>query len=275
MSSRQITTSAALYFDRAQFQAVPIGWFERVRELFVEHDLAPILFTAGGGDFEVDNCYVLSDDLAIQLWGEDLPARANELINALHAGTICSLGLDSPRCGAVNRDDSYLRTRIGATFGLFYCGMDEDLVSSPAGLLRRAYAILDGLVSIGYGYAYSRPLDQRPESYASGHRASSFSEALYVLRHRDEVARRPKTADELWSEELTGQKRHLHGLFRDAYPASLLSKAHIDAARLSTSGIGTLSEVSQTLWQWELTDEEVPVAHRMLMGAGLLIASAR
>ncbi len=100
MTTGQITTSAALFCGAEDGQRVPLRWYEKALDLFRQHQLEPILFTASGGGFEYDDCYVLADaghDLL--KWGEVLPARRHDLVVALQNGVVDSLGLDSPRIG--------------------------------------------------------------------------------------------------------------------------------------------------------------------------------
>jgi len=62
---------------------------------------------------------------------------------------------------------------------------------------------------------------------------------------------------------MSGARRYLQGSFRGAYPASLLSEAHLNAklqggVTLRTAGIGQLTALDQSHWLWELSDSEIP-----------------
>jgi hypothetical protein len=274
MESAQITTSAAIYFDRAELDAVPLRWLERAQTLFTEQNVSPVLFNAGGGRFESHDGYLLSSGgSAVMLWGATFPACEPHLRDALCEGAVSSIDLDSPRSGARHRDDARIIVSVASIYGMFYVGMDDDLVSSPAVLLGRAYALAESLPPVRYGIAYNMALREQPASYASGHRPTRVPEVIEMIRHRKEWDQRPKTPDKLWTEELMGQKRHLTGLFRGAYPANLVSATHVENAGLRTCGIGALSQVSQSLWLWVLTDQEIPAAQIMLAAAGVLVAS--
>ena len=61
MRSEQITTSAALFCASERKRAVSLEWFEKACSWLEEFNLSPILFTAGGGEFELDDGYVLAD----------------------------------------------------------------------------------------------------------------------------------------------------------------------------------------------------------------------
>jgi hypothetical protein len=130
------------------------------------------------------------------------------------------------------------------------------------------------LLDVRYGFAYKMLLEECPDSYASGRHRTTFSEVREMIRHRRNWDKRQKTPDELWEEELYGQRRHLSGLFRGAYPASILSEAHVRAADLASHPIGELSQLDSALWLWELADSEIPTAQAMLEEKKLLVSQA-
>jgi hypothetical protein len=273
MTSPQMTTSAALFWNSAQGETVPFSWFERAIELFRAHHLSPILFTAGGGPFELDDCYVLAEsggDLVI--WEEAIPARHSVLVEALREGEIYSLGLDSPRAGCLDRSDWRADVSVHTTSGELYVGIDEELVSDPVALLRQIYDNAKSSFDIRYGVAYKMPLAEAPASYASGFSKTSVSDVFEFIRHRREWDSRQKTPDELWSQELYERRRHLTGLFRGAYPASILSDAHLQAANLRSQTVGKLSELDPPLWLWELSESEIPKAEAMLRAENALVS---
>lgn len=153
--------------------------------MFGEYKLSPILFTANGGGFLFDDCYVLAErgrDLV--KWGEVLAARRDELIDALRKAEIESLFLDSPRPDAESRSDSRARVSVSSTFWDLYIGVDEELAPDPAALLRRAYGMAKGLFDVRYGIGYKSPLAQDPDCYASGNAPSTLSDVLEMIRLR-------------------------------------------------------------------------------------------
>ena len=278
MSNEQITTSAALYFGPDQGRSVTLCWFERARELLTEHNLSPILFSADGGGFLIDECYVLAQpggDI-VDDEGYVLAARGGDLVDALRNGAIESLGLDSPRSVSGGRSDWRATVSVSSTFGMFYLGLDDDLAPAPATLLRRAYDIAKDLIRVRYGIAYTSPLPQDPECYAIG-RSTKFTLSMFreeLRTRREGTYREKKNPDELWGDELGGERRHLNGLFRGAYPANILSESHVRAAVLRTSGIGRLSELDASLWLWELSESEIPKAQALLEARKLLVSQA-
>src|SRR5437016_3766315 len=144
-----MTTSAALYFGLEQVQSVPLRWLERAREIFEIYDLSPVLFTADGGDFLLDDCYVLAEQgRNLVEWGDVVVARAGDLVDALRNGIVESLGLDSPRHGADDREDWRAMVLASATSGECYIGIDEDLVPDPAILLNRVYDMAKDLFDV-------------------------------------------------------------------------------------------------------------------------------
>ena len=265
MTSRQMTTSAVLFYDSEHRDAVPMGWFERAFRFLSEYGLSPILFTAGGGQFELDDCYVLADPgNGLFKWGEEIPARRSDLLDALREGQIYGLGLDSPRDNALNRSDWRADLSAFSIDGELYLGVDEELVSDPVALLRKACDIAKDLFDVRYGFAYKMELADEPACYASGPGKRPLSEVFEMIRHRREWAKRKKTPDELWSEELREQRRHLTGLFRGAFPANILSESHVRAADLKSQGVGRLTERDNSLWLWELSESEISQAQAML-----------
>jgi hypothetical protein len=276
MSAEQMTTSAALYFAREQGQSVSMRWFEWARELFNEYKLSPILFTAGGEDFLLDDCYVLAElgNDIVDDEGYVLAARGGDLVDSLRNGAIESLFLDSPRSLAGGRSNWRAAVNVSLTRGAFYVGLDENLVPDPSALLRRACGIAKGLFDVRYGIAYKSPLAQYPDGHASGFVNTSTAEVFEWIRHRHEWDRREKSPDELWTDELWGERRHLAGLFRGAYSASILSESHLRAAALTSSGLGRLSELDASRWLWELSDSELPVAEAMLESRRVLVSQA-
>jgi hypothetical protein len=273
MNTGSITTSAVLYFLSEQYNFIPLRWLEKAREFFVEQHLSPILFTAYGDGFLFDDCYVLADDgHDLTLFGGTIQARGKELVQALQNERIQDLGLDSPIPDTEYREEWRAMVESSLVNGVCYVGIDRCLGPGISSLLCHLYRMATGLFDVRYGIAYELPHSQDPASYASGFRSMSLSKLQYMFRHRLEWDRRKKTPDELWSDELRGSRRHLSGLFRGAYPASVLSEAHIQAADLRSCGIGKLSPLDSSNWLWELSDSEIPIAERFLADRDVLIA---
>jgi hypothetical protein len=257
MLGKQVTTSAALYFAGAQHSTVPLCWFELAQEFFDSCKLAVTFFSADGGGFVIDECQRFAD-------------RQSDLIGALRDNVSRSLNLDSPRSASGDRSDWRVSAFVWPD-KLCYVGVDRDLIHEPSALLRRAYDLGRAVSAVQYGIAYTSLLADYPDCYAFGYRPRSFSEFRELLRSRREGGRR-KTPDELWTDELNGQRRYLTGHFRGAYPANILSESHLRAADLRSHPIGKLSELDAALWLWELSDSEVPLATELLQTRGVLIA---
>jgi len=275
MTETQITTSAALYFACEERESVPLRWFDKAREFFAEHALSPILFLADGAGFVVDECYVLADRGAdiVDDEGCVLAARGGDLIRALRSGTVKSLGLDSPRSISTGRSDWRAMVDVSLNDGVLYLGLDDDLICDTTTVLRHAYEIMEGLFDVRYGIAYKSPLAEEPDCYASGYARYSLSETVEMIRSRGEWDYRQRSSDEFWRDELDGRRRHLTGLFRGAYPASVLSESHVEMAGLRLRNVGELSELDRALWLWELSESEMPVAQRMLEDRNALISN--
>lgn len=278
MNTQQVTTSVALFCEvgeKQQERIVPFAWLEKAAELFHRFTLEPILFTASGGGFEYDDCHVLADaggDLV--RWEQVLAARREDLVMALQGGVVEYLNLDSPRADGAERSDWRACVSASAWQGKIYVGVDHDLVSDAAKLLRWAYGIAKQHFDIRYGFAYKMPLAELPASYASGDRSFSFADFQQMLRERRTGVDRPRSPDELWAHELRESRRHLRGLFRGAYPASILSDAHLQTANLRSQPVGKLSELDPSLWLWELSESEIPNAEAVLRAENALVSQA-
>jgi hypothetical protein len=247
-------------------------WFERVRDLLMEEQLSPVFFTANGGNFHYDDSYVLATNHGeVSMWGEVFPERGAELVRALQKGVITDLCLDSPRSDASGRAEWRATLSISLVDGIFHFGIDEQFISDPTVLLKRAFGMLKGVFEVHYGIAYKMNLSQEPDCYASGSRPFSFSQFRQWIHSRHDGTYK-KSPDELWSEELSGERRHLTGFFRGAYPANIISNAHVSSAALTSRGIGKLTELDDSLWLWELAESEVPKALVALESRGVLVS---
>jgi hypothetical protein len=272
MKAMQMTTSVALFYCSDSEDAVPFAWFEQAVEIFNTYRLSPILFTAAGGHFEFDDCYLLADGGGkVYRWGDPMPIRPrrSRLIDALRNGAIYSLSLDTPRADSKSRSDWRAKLSASSVFGDFYIGLDEELVGDLVNLIRSACQVASGLFDIRYGFAYKMPLADDPDCYAIGSRSLSWSEVKQWIRRRNETPQAPPTADQLWRDEHSKRRRHLTGLFRGVYRANVLSESHVNAAELRSSPIGKLSEINDALWLWEVSDEEMPIAETMLRAKGV------
>lgn len=270
----QMTTSAALFYPCERHQPVPPEWLERALDLFGRNALHPVLFTAAGGDFELDDGYVFSNDGDLVLWDDPFPARGDELVRALQVGDIYDVSLDSPRHDAKTRSDYRAETSAGSVDGELFLGLDRELADNPGAVLKDAWRMAEGLFSVRYGFAYQMPLADEPDCYATGSRSVKPSEFREWIRRRHAKPPLPKTPDELWRDEIGGAKRHLTGLFRGAYPANVLSEAHVQGAELLTKPIGRLTELGDKLWLWELGPDEIRAAEERLASKNLLVQQA-
>jgi hypothetical protein len=269
-------TSAALYFGHDGGESIPPQWLERAQQLFTEYNQSPIQFTAADGGFAVDEFYVLADKGGeIMRFGETLPARRAELILEIQKGTISSLFLDSPDNSFDVQGRSRVRVSVSST--TIYLGAQEEIIAKISDAIKQAYRLSEGLFNVGYGIGYRMPLEQQPDCYASGFVQSKLTNPRDIISEMRTRHLHKKLPDDLWRDERNGQQRYLSGLFRGAYPASILSEAHLHSAALTSHGIGKLSELdrSRGLWLWELSDAEIPEAQKMLETRGILVSQAQ
>src|SRR5205823_2120338 len=131
---------------------------------------------------------------------------------------------------------------IGFRSGDFFLGVHAKVIDSPSVLLKAALALAADLPAVNYGIGYHRRQSNGPSFYAVGCGFNTdFSDpsAQYESRRIGE-----------WGRERRAQSRHLTGMFRGAYPASILSDDHVEAVvhksrfakqvPLGESGIGML-----------------------------------
>jgi hypothetical protein len=275
MALQQLTATAALFCNSEPVEPIPPSWLEPAIEFFMKHQLSPILFTASGDEFEYDDCYVFGDSGSDRmLFGEHIAARRNALVEALRRGLINSLGLDSPRVGALYRSDWRANVSLHPASGEFFVGADEELVSDPAVLFRWAFSVANGMFDVRYGFAYTMPLAKEPASYAHGSRPSYFAEFQKEMQQRREGIRPSLSPNDIWRHEIMHERRFLSGLFRGAYCANILSESHVRAADLLSRRIGKLSQLDQGHWLWELSDSELPQAEARLEAKNLLVSQA-
>jgi hypothetical protein len=271
VTSQTITTSAALFLARQREGFVPLAWFERAVDYLKELGVEPILFTAHGGDFLFDDCHLLADEGELHIFEEVIVARQGQLVASLKRQEIDSLGLDSPRRGAKTRADWRADARASLIGDDIYLGAAEELVADAAALLKRACEMSKGLFDVRYGFAYKMPLDDGPGGYASGSRPFRLADFRRWMKDRAAGIEAPKNADDLWNDELNGQRRHLTGLFRAAFPANVLSDVHVEAADLANARLGKLSPLDDALWLWQLAPDEIAPANAWLESKGLLV----
>jgi hypothetical protein len=273
MVVQQTITSAALYFKDHGVRSIPFEWLERARDLFTDYNLSPVFFSAAGGCFEYDDCFLLAEHGSkLTRFGETIRAGQSDLHHQLREGKIHYLGLDSTREGAEDRESWRAMVNI-ASSGEVFVGIEDELVSDPATLLKRAYNMAQDFVDIRYGVAYKMALEEHPDCFASGFAPSSASEVLDMIRYKDKSVQRSNSI-ELWRNELNGEKRHLDGLFRGAFPANILSDSHLRTAALPSRGIGRLSKLPNSRWLWELSDLEIQQAEKTLEFRGVLISQS-
>jgi len=274
VSDSAVITSTALFYPAGSDDPIPYAWYERALGVFEEFKLSPIMFTAGGGPFELDDCYLLEDGLGeIYRWGDPVPIRRarSSLVKSLKARQLTSVGLDTPRADSQYRSEWRANIDASSFYGEAYVGIDQDLISSPVALMWRACEMAHDLFPVRYGFSYQMPLRDLPDCYSSGSGRTTLADALYIIRHRREWENRTLGPDEKWKKELSDGKRHLQHHFRGAYPANLLSTDHVNKADLINSPIGKLSQFNDELWIWELSDSERSEAEARLRAKNALI----
>jgi hypothetical protein len=264
------TVSAALFFEPSECRAVPWDWFQKARAFFEEYRLSPVLFSAEGEDFQPDDCFVLAEegnDIVDE--GERIAARGDRLIRALRSGSIEDLTLDSPKDIANGRSIWRASLDFFAMLGQQFIGIGDEFVSDPVVLMRHAYAMSLASFDVRYAYGYKMRIVEDPASYAIGGSAPLSS---WTGLRAGNFANRQASEERSWAAELMNRRRHLNGLFRGAYPVNILTKPHLDRVDLFSHGIGRLSEVDTSHWIWEIDEDELGTAERLLARQCALIS---
>ncbi len=255
MNSTDTIDSAALFFEPQREAVVAGALVTRIVEACDVDSARPLLFTASGGGFQLDDCYLYSDDAnGIELWDTPIPNRKKELLEALRSGAITSISFNVPLQAAMCRSEWRFNFYVHPGFGRIYWGT----LASPKAkreLLLESFEIASRFFDVRYGFAYSMPLRDEPDCYAYGSPRLNFAGLRQWLTMRSTGADAPLAADECWRRELEGPKRHLTGLFRDAYPLNVVSSAHVRRAALESAGIGSLEQLDESRWLWEIDEE--------------------
>src|SRR5262249_47458347 len=153
-------------------------------------------------------------------------------------------------------------------FGTCFLGVDAAKIGDHARLLRSAYAIAGAELGVKYGISYKQLRSEGPDCYAAGVLYGSLSNIKDWNGANDATERRLAA----WRDDKYGHRRYLTGLFRGAYPASIIQFQHFAALERFASGRypgKVTSLVENNLWIWELTDSEMLQAETLLSKAGL------
>ncbi len=253
-----LTTSASLYFSGSAGLAVPRTWLSDTRAFFTSHRLPTREFAILADGFSLEFPYKLEE-------------HQERLLRAVEGGGVSVLGLYA----APGHYDDLMVEWLGCASvqmepGTFYLGIERALLDSPGALLRCALTIARDLPTISYGIGYHYPRSKGPDYYTGGIIYGANATATGPVA---EVEARRITA---WGNEMSGNRSYLDGWFRGAYPASILSEAHVNAplhggGSLRTARLGRLTALDLDHWLWELSESEIPVAKDLLKKSGLLI----
>jgi hypothetical protein len=157
---------------------------------------------------------------------------------------------------------------LSLTHSNAYLGLPASCRTPLDELLRQLYSLAKPITSWPYGIGYFRSSELAPSLYAVGV-GGGPGQPDPTDTNRDRLRRG------LWLNELICQFRHLHGHFRDIYPANLLSAEHVNARlgkkTLLTAGWGTFTPLDEGHWLWTVPEEDIRPAREALVQAGLLI----
>jgi hypothetical protein len=243
--------SAALYFEPQKGRFVSLSWFEGVLSLFKHFGLKVSEFELLAAGINDDAVYSYEADRV-------------KLISALSTSSVRNLGLYSSLNLDGVRESWRAMASVELEGGIFLFGVDEALVESPSLLLGDLVGLCRSFINIGYGICYHCGANDHPFEYATGVRVCSLSGALG--ERNDDLSN--------WLRERQGSRRYLKGLFRGAYPASVLSAEHIRAIRQTPGrpleNLGAFVDLGGGITLWKLLDSEIGLAEPLLGQLGLL-----
>jgi hypothetical protein len=253
----RLFTSAALFYGLPDSGGVPLGWFEAVSAFLAGKGLPVQIFVANARGFNFERHY-------------NLVKYGPKLVRALREGMVEDLFLYSvPSRYEVVEEDCIAEAGLAYQSGNFFLGIDRIVNYSPSIILETALNLAGNLPEIKYGIAYDRLLSKGPFEYAVG-----------CGTNPDPFDQERERLGE-WGRELCGQSRHLAGMFRGAYPASILSEEHVKAlvrenifreqSEQGYAGLGRLQPIKEGYWLWELKDAEIDQADDALENSGLII----
>lgn len=252
----QMIQSAALYCKCEHEGYVSLEWLEGALQLLRSNGLRPREYTVTETPACPEGSYVFrNDDPRLQA--------------AARSGVLRDLYLychPQKRRGLIFDWDGVATVRLSS--GYVHIGIPESCGVTLSELLRQSYFLARPLASWGYGIAYLRLSSRAPGMYAIGIIGGHPPYPDVTRKDRDRIS--------CWSREFDGRCRHLRGLFRDVYPANLLSSLHVNASvgrgkTLLTSGWGEFARLDEAMWLWTVPEGDIPTIRAALERADLII----
>lgn len=261
MNDTRPIVSAAIYFEPNDLARVSREWHDRVITWFTTHVQIPQYFWAQGGPFTLGEGQLLNDNHQM-------------LLSSIESGLIETMGISALRNPNADRSDWAACASASTLDGVLFLGLETEHSTESSAFLLAAYSIAKDLFDVRYAISYQMPMSEEPGCYAMGAKSMTFAAFKDRMRLRAAGTPPAKTPNDLWREELIGRRRHLAGLFRGAYPASILSDAHLQLLACSGSPPGSISPLDSGLWLWTLKPHELPVAQEFLESSHALVSQA-
>src|SRR5690349_20902887 len=97
MNTDSLINSVALFFEPSHKPIISRMLVDQIVGLSVSHSARPLLFTASGDGFELDDCYLYSDETeGLELWNTSIPNGKRRIQDALRRDAIVSVWFDVP-----------------------------------------------------------------------------------------------------------------------------------------------------------------------------------
>ncbi len=257
----QLTHSAALYCDPEPKGHVSLAWLDGALTLLRSHGLRVREYSLGDNPVCSAGSYAFRDNDP-QLLAAIQTGSLRFLDLYCHSKKRRHLLMNWEGVATISLPKSYVHVGVLATSGL-----------SVEELLRRSYALAKPFGPWRYGIGYARSAQKAPCMYALGIGGGArYPDPTETEEDRERIG--------CWYRELlfASRRRHLHGYFRDVYPANLLSAKHVKALvgknkKLLTAGLGELTPLDEEMWLWTVPEEEIPKARVALKRAKRLLCA--
>jgi hypothetical protein len=255
----RLIKSAALYFRSDDPPRVPILWLTSAIDFFSSQGITIDYFDAAAtGVFSGESTF-------------DFIKHKSDLFMAVKEGLVESIGLYSNPSPTAPRSAWQAMASLEVELGLAFLGIEDAGLPRHEFLLRSAYLMGGEALGVRYGISFERVQSKGPDSYAAGVLQGSLGDIKSWLASQGEADRRLSA----WRNEQFGSRRYLSGLFRGAYPASIVSRGHLVAIQDRAHGRqlpGKLTPlVANNLWIWVLADSDIIAAEKLLRDCSLLV----
>lgn len=241
------------------------GWYEYVLAFFANHNQIPGRSSVHGAGIPVSGKTKTFKHC-------DKTLRAKEFKNI----TYIWFGAHNPDyyddyCDAIFMAELDLDGRIK----YMTLGFDDTKVSFDFTMVCELTRDLAEFIKPGYGIFFQRHFNKGPGMYIGGVVFDGSSSK------NEESSRVEGNLIGEWMFSFMEPIKYYHGCFRDIYPINFISQAHLDqqvaAGKklqdwiLSSDKHGSLSQLNDHLWTWQVPKEQIDYVREELRPSGIII----